>query len=162
LRLQFQIDTLGDHLCTCTTHSGTKKTHDWSVNQFPDLFLTTHEVKTHQVLGSEVSDVGTSSWPDTSRMRGVQCLWCLTSVTTDKIRKYRADYDKKKIPLTLSPLCRLLLIRPGDYIVTLCDFYYYKFIGKPTAFLQFQEFRLCNPTVTLPLPSHDVFLPVEI
>jgi hypothetical protein len=95
---KFQIDMLGDHLCTCTTHSGTKKTHDWSVNQFPDLWLTTHKVKTHQVLGSEVSDVGTSSWSDASRMRGVQCLWCLTSVVTDKIRKYRADYDKKKNP----------------------------------------------------------------
>jgi hypothetical protein len=26
--LKFKIDTLGDHLCTCTTHSGAKKVHD--------------------------------------------------------------------------------------------------------------------------------------
>jgi hypothetical protein len=28
---KFQIDTLGDHLCTCTAHSGAKKAHDWEV-----------------------------------------------------------------------------------------------------------------------------------
>jgi hypothetical protein len=44
--------TLGDHLCTCTTHSGAKKTHDWSVDQIDDLFRTTHRVKTHQVTRS--------------------------------------------------------------------------------------------------------------
>ncbi len=25
---KFQIDTFGDHLCTCTTHSGDRKTRD--------------------------------------------------------------------------------------------------------------------------------------
>jgi hypothetical protein len=29
---KFQIDTLGDHLCTCTGHSGAKKAHDWAAN----------------------------------------------------------------------------------------------------------------------------------
>jgi hypothetical protein len=24
-------DALGDHLCTCTTHSGSKKAHDWEM-----------------------------------------------------------------------------------------------------------------------------------
>jgi hypothetical protein len=43
----------------------------------------------------------------------------------------------------LSPLCLLLIVRPGDYIVNLCDFYCYKFIGKLTAFLHLQEFSLC-------------------
>ncbi len=34
------IDSLGDHLlCTCTTHSGVKKTHDWVVDQLADFFL---------------------------------------------------------------------------------------------------------------------------
>jgi hypothetical protein len=47
-----QVDTLGDHLCTCTTHLGVKKTHDWSVDQLPDLFRTTHKVKTQQVVKS--------------------------------------------------------------------------------------------------------------
>jgi hypothetical protein len=30
---KFQIDPLGDHLSTCTTHSGAKKAHDWVVDQ---------------------------------------------------------------------------------------------------------------------------------
>jgi hypothetical protein len=49
---KFQLDPLGDHLNTCTTHSGGKKTHDWMVDQLPDLFLTTHKFKTHQVVKS--------------------------------------------------------------------------------------------------------------
>ena len=44
------IDSLVDHLCTCTVHSGAKKTHDWSVDQFADPFRTTHKVKTQQVV----------------------------------------------------------------------------------------------------------------
>jgi hypothetical protein len=54
------------------------------------------------------------------------------------------------IPQTLFPLCLLLLVRLGGYIVILCVFYIYKFIGKLTAFLQLQEFSLRNVTVTLP------------
>jgi hypothetical protein len=27
---KFQLDPLGDHLNTCTTHSGVKKAHDWT------------------------------------------------------------------------------------------------------------------------------------
>jgi hypothetical protein len=49
---KFQLDPLGDHLNTCTTHSGAKKTHDWMVDQIVDLVLTTHEVKTQQVIKS--------------------------------------------------------------------------------------------------------------
>ena len=37
-------------LCTCTTHSGAKKAHDWVVDQLADLFRTTHKVKTQQVV----------------------------------------------------------------------------------------------------------------
>ncbi len=47
---KIQVDTLGDHLCTCTTHSGAKKTYDCVVDQLPDLFRTTHKVKTQQVV----------------------------------------------------------------------------------------------------------------
>jgi hypothetical protein len=46
---KFQIDVLGDHLCTCTAHSGAKKAHDWMVDQLADLFRTTHKMKTVQV-----------------------------------------------------------------------------------------------------------------
>ncbi len=49
---KFQLDPLGDHLNTCTTHSGVKKGHDWMVDQIADLFRTTHKVKTQQVVKS--------------------------------------------------------------------------------------------------------------
>ncbi len=49
---KFQLDPLGDHLNTCTTHSGAKKAHDWMVDQITDLFRTTHRVKTQQVIKS--------------------------------------------------------------------------------------------------------------
>ncbi len=48
------------------------------------------------------------------------------------------------VPLTLSPLCLLLLVRLGAYTANLCAFYFYKLIGKLTAFLQLQEFSLHN------------------
>jgi hypothetical protein len=46
------VDPLGDHLCTCTAHSGAKKTHDLVVDQIADLFRTTHIVKTEHVTNS--------------------------------------------------------------------------------------------------------------
>jgi hypothetical protein len=49
---KFQIDPLGDHLCTCTAHSGAKKAYDWGVDQIAGLFRTTHKVKTQQVARS--------------------------------------------------------------------------------------------------------------
>jgi hypothetical protein len=47
---KFLVDALGNHLCTCTTHSGAKNAHDWTVDQLADLFRTTHKAKTHQVV----------------------------------------------------------------------------------------------------------------
>jgi hypothetical protein len=55
---KFQIDPLGDHLNTCTTHSGSKKAHDWVVDQLADLFRTTHKVKRHQVIKNRGQDCG--------------------------------------------------------------------------------------------------------
>ena len=49
---KFQIDPLGDHINTCTAHSGVKKAHDWTVDQLTDLFRTTHKAKTQQVIRS--------------------------------------------------------------------------------------------------------------
>jgi hypothetical protein len=49
---KFQLDPLGDHLNTCTAHSGAKKAHDWMVDQVAALFRTTHKVKTQQVVKS--------------------------------------------------------------------------------------------------------------
>jgi hypothetical protein len=48
----------------------------------------------------------------------------LNDAAADKIRQYRADYNI--VPLTLSPLCLLLLVRLGVYIVNLCAFYSYR------------------------------------
>ena len=55
---KFQLDPLGDHLNTCTAHSGAKKAHDWMVDQVADLFRTTHEVKTQQVVKSRGQHCG--------------------------------------------------------------------------------------------------------
>jgi hypothetical protein len=49
---KFQIVTMGDHLCTCTGHSGPKKVHDWVVDQLAELFLTTHTVKLQHITKS--------------------------------------------------------------------------------------------------------------
>jgi hypothetical protein len=49
---KFSLDALGDHVCTCTGHSGAKKAHDWSVEQLADLFHTTTKVQTTQVVRS--------------------------------------------------------------------------------------------------------------
>ena len=55
---KFQLDPLGDHLNTCTAHSGAKKAHDWMVDQVADLFRTTHKVKTQQVVKSRGQHCG--------------------------------------------------------------------------------------------------------
>ena len=46
---KFTCDVLGDHVNTCTAHSGDKKDHNWVVDQLADLFRTTHMVMTQQV-----------------------------------------------------------------------------------------------------------------
>jgi len=55
---KFEIDPLGDHLCTCTPHSDAKKAHDWVVDQLADLFRTTHKAKTRQVARSRGQQCG--------------------------------------------------------------------------------------------------------
>jgi hypothetical protein len=49
--------------------------------------------------------------------------------------------------------CLLLLVRQTGYIVNLSEFYSYRLIGKLTAFLQLQEFRLCRHTQVTSSPS---------
>ena len=54
------LDALGDHLPTCTAHSGAKKAHDWAADQIADdLFRTTHKVKSQQVAsrGQRCGDI---------------------------------------------------------------------------------------------------------
>jgi hypothetical protein len=164
---KFQLDTMGDHLCTCTTHSGTKKV-DWVVEQLDDLFNTTHKVKTKQHVtkrrGRHCRDIELTSYlvnvvgpvslvldllitHDRFGSNSDPSLnghlhypndidKSLNEDTTDKIRKYRSDYNN------MSLLYLLFLVRVGDYIVNSCDFYSYRIFGKLTPFLQLQEFRL--------------------
>jgi hypothetical protein len=72
----------------------------------------------------------------------------LIEAAVDKIRKYREVIMIITGVLTLSPLFLLLLVRLVGYTVNLSVFYFYKLIGKLTAFLQLQEFSMRNPTVT--------------
>jgi hypothetical protein len=60
---KFHLDSLGDHLNTCTSHSGAKKAHDWMVDQFPDLFHITNKVKTQQVVKSRGQHCGDIELP---------------------------------------------------------------------------------------------------
>jgi hypothetical protein len=129
---KFQLDTMGDHLCTCTAHSGPKKTHDWSVEQLADLFRTTHKTKTLHVTksrGRHCGDIelvsylanmvgpvplvldlrithdrfGSNSDPSLNGHlhypNGIDKS--LNESATDKVRKYRADYDNNP-PNTVS------------------------------------------------------------
>jgi hypothetical protein len=72
----------------------------------------------------------------------------LNDAAAEKIRKYRADYNTRPpsavsfIPTITSASGRL----HSEFQVL--DFYSYRFIGKLTAFLQLQEFRLRKHNVT--------------
>jgi hypothetical protein len=55
-------------------------------------------------------------------------------------------------------LCLLFLVRLGGYIVNLSDFYFYRLIGKLTAFLQVQEFSLRKQIVESSTTSARLFL----
>jgi hypothetical protein len=144
---KFGIDSLGDHLCTCTAHSGAKKAHDWAVDQFADLFRTTHKVKTQQVVqrrGQYCGDIELAGY--LANAAGPVPLVLDLHIAHDR-------YGSENIALTiiithlrLSLLCRLLPVRLGGSIVNLSEFYSYRLIGKLTAFLQLQEFSQRNQT----------------
>ena len=131
---KFQLDPLGDHLNTCTAHSGAKKAHDWMVDQLADLFRTTHKVKTQQVVktrGHHYGDielagylaneagplplvldlriahdrVGSSADPSLNgHLKYPNNLdQSLNHAATDKIRKYRADYNRLPSVVSFMP-----------------------------------------------------------
>jgi hypothetical protein len=128
---KFHLDTMGDHLCTCTVHSGSKKT-DLVVEQLTDLFRTTHKVKTQHVTksrGRNCGDIeltaylanvvdplslvldlriahdrfGSSSDPSLNGHLHYpnDIDKSLNEAAADKIRKYRADYNNNP-PHTVS------------------------------------------------------------
>ena len=132
---KFVIDTLGDHVNTCTSHSGAKKDHDWVVDQIADLFHTTHNVKTQQVVrnrGQRCGEIDLASYLTNVAVPVPLVLdLCIThdrrgsssdpsinghshypndvdrslnETTTDKIRKYRTDYNNNP-PSCVSFMC---------------------------------------------------------
>jgi hypothetical protein len=171
---KFQIDALGDHLCTCTVHSGAKKAHDWAADQIADLLRTAHKVRTQQVVrrrGQRCGDIELATYLAEGPVPLVLDLRIAHGrfgSSSDPILNghlhYPNDLDGPQmrlpltkyantaltviiVPITLPPLCLLLLVRLGLYVAKLCAFYFCRLIGKLTAFLQLQEFRLRNPTV---------------
>jgi hypothetical protein len=65
---KFQIDALGDHLCTCTAHSGAKKAHDDGRLSNSMTSFTQHtKRKRNRWLGARVGDLGTLNCLVTSR-----------------------------------------------------------------------------------------------
>jgi hypothetical protein len=143
---KFPLDAMGDHLCTCTAHSGVKKAHDWTVEELVDLLCLWFWISLSPTTVSEVA-----------------LTLALTLVLTDTyitlmilinhlMRLPLIKYGN--IALTIvtihqaqSPFCMLFLVRLGGYIVNSLDCYSYKIIGKLTTFLQLQEFSLRNKTV---------------
>jgi hypothetical protein len=131
---KFQLDPLGDHLNTCTTHSGAKKAHDWMVDQFPDLFRTTHKVTTQEVVksrGQHCGDIEIGGYLDNESdpvplVLDLRITYdrvgsrtdpnlnghlkypnnldqSLNDTTSDKIRKYRSDYNNVSSSSTTCP-----------------------------------------------------------
>ena len=103
---KFQLDPLGDHLNTCITHSGAKKAHDWMVDQIVDLFHTTHEVKTQQVVknrGQDCGDVGTDPSLNGHLKYPNNLDQSLNDAATDKIRKYRVGYNRSPCAVSFIP-----------------------------------------------------------
>jgi hypothetical protein len=136
---KFKIDALGDHLCTCTVHSGAKKDHDWVVDQLVDLFRTTHRVKTQQVVksrGQHCGDIELAGYLENAAgpvplvldLRLVHDRFGSSSDPTLDGRLHYNDIDKS------------LNEAANDKI------YSYRLIGKLTAFLQLQEFSQNNQT----------------
>jgi hypothetical protein len=127
---KFQLDVMGHHLCTCTTHSGAKKNHDWGVDQLADLFRTKHKTKTQHVTknrGRHCGDIDLTTYlanvvgpvPLVMDLLIVHDLFgcssdsslnghlhypndrSLNEADTDKIRKYHTDYNNNP-PSTVS------------------------------------------------------------
>ena len=59
---KFQLDPLGDHLNTCTAHSGAKKAHDWRLIKLLTFFAQRIRLKHIRWLKAEVIIVETLSW----------------------------------------------------------------------------------------------------
>ena len=162
---------MGDHLYTCSSHSGAKKAHDWVVDQLADLFRTTHKVKTQQVVktrGHHCGDIELAGY--LGNEAGPVLLVLDLRITHDRVGsstdptlnghlRYPNNLDQSlndaaaekygNIVLTTTTghrvryhLCLLLLVRQAGYIVNLSDFYSYRLIGKLRLSLRQQYYVL--------------------
>ena len=124
------------------------------VDQLADLFRTTHKVKTQQVVksrGHQCGDIELAGY--LANEAGPVPLVLDLRIAHDLMMQLLRKYGNIVLTTTIGRrvryhLCLLLRVRVGGYIVNLLDFYSYRLIGKLTAFLQLQEFRQRNPTVT--------------
>jgi hypothetical protein len=159
---KFDIDSLGDHVSTCTTHSGVKKAHDWSVDQLANLFHTTHEAKTQQVSSSHmnVGEVALTLVLMDTYITLMILIGHLMRLPLTKLENIALII--KTIPLTLSPLCLLLLVRLGGYTVNLCVFYFYTLIGKLTAFCSFRSSASVIWLCPVPPPPDSLLLTSQV
>lgn len=54
---KFLLDTHGDHISTCTAHSGATKAHDWMVGRLGPLFRTAgHRVRTQHGVSTSAEN----------------------------------------------------------------------------------------------------------
>jgi hypothetical protein len=127
---KFQLDPLGDHLNTCTAHSGAKKAHDWMVDQVADFFRTTDKVKTHQVVkrrGQPCGDIELSGYLGNA------------SGPVSLVLDLRIAHDR--VGSSTDPSLNGHLKYPNNLDQSLNDT-----AAKLTAFLQIQEFSLRKQT----------------
>ena len=117
---KFQLDTLGDHVMTCTTHSGTKKTHYWAVEQLADLFRTTRDQGQDKPSGP---DPGSEVWRH--RAGGLPHRRCgVCQSTSSWIRNTNESWGSSCNPrvLDIAPLTGYAGWQAGwDLLVVGCD-----------------------------------------
>ncbi len=98
-RGKFQIDTIGDNLYTCTSHSGAKKAHDWSVDGIPDLFVSPpFDDHRSSIVGPTcLCSLMCSSFLQNERIS--HCATCFLDCDTSTISRRHHRIWKKKINL---------------------------------------------------------------
>ncbi len=173
---KLQVDTLIDHLCTCTAHSGVKKAHDWSVDQLADLFCTTHKVKTQHVVkkrGQHCVDIELVGY--LANETGPVPLVLDLRVAHDRVGssadpalnghlRYPINLDQSLNDTSTDKLRKhhtdynfnptrgvgfmpVIVSTSGRLHSEFIRILVYSLIGKLTVFLQFQEFCQCNQIV---------------
>jgi hypothetical protein len=133
---------MGDHLCTCTSHSGAKNANcNWVVDQLTDLFRTTNHTKAQHITKSRGRHCGdihlvtylantVGSVPLVSDLRNESA--------TDKIRKFRADYNNN--PPSAVSFIPTITSTSGRLHSKFIRLLFLQTHRETDHFLQFQEF----------------------